>query len=567
MLVQCKRFIALFFRFILVAITLLYSNINYGQLIQTSPVVYQDWIVRLHPKIDGVNFFKKGSAARGINEEVIVVKRKISNLLNLYAIRINSANLQTIDFIKQQPEVLKIIRDTKVNYRNLEPNDERYEEQWNMKKIRADLVWHQNTGGQTSDGKDIVIAILEEGIDPHHKDLIDNIWVNNSEIPENGLDEDNNGYVDDYYGLNLADLTDNHDAITSTDELTNHGVSVSGVIGAKGDNQIGITGVNWDSKLLLLSKVVSMSNVIEGYEYIYNLRKKFNDSKGEKGAFIVAVNNSFGFVGEVENFIYYSNPEEAIAYGAELCEMFEKLGDVGVLSIGAVPNRGTDIDITGDIPTSCLSNFFISVTSSNQSNRRSQSAAFGKVSVDLAAPGERILSLALNDKYQLSSGTSLACPIVAGTIGLLYSLPCKGLEESAISAPSETAKVIKSLMLNSVAPISDFDTISVSGGQLDAFETMRELYLFCARELPKNTPTIKYFPNPVKNQLIVDFPEPNTEIQSIRIFDFQGRLVLELKSILSGEDIKLNVQKLPYGMYFLEIITPEAYFSGKVIKQ
>lgn len=565
MIIQLKTMNFLVVKWHLVLLVLSFTGLLFGQSDKDESAIYQDWIVRLDPKVDGSIFFKSPTDfAR--NSKSIKIKRKISNLLNLYLIQIQKTDTKTINFLNQQLEVLKVARDIKVSYRSVEPNDEHYGEQWNLKNIRADLVWHQGTGGRTPEGKEVVVAILEMGINPNHEDLIDNVWENQAEIPENNLDDDDNGYVDDYYGLNLADLTDNHEPTSDTGDPESHGIAVSGVVGAKGDNQLGVSGVNWDVKLLLLSKVISMSSAIEGYEYLYQLRKKFNDSNGEEGAFIVATNNSFGFDGMIDGLVIYSNPEEALDYGAEFCEMFEKLGEVGILSIGAVPNEEVDIDVQGDLPTSCESDFFISVTSSDESNSRVQGAAFGKTSVDLSAPGEWILSLSLGNKYGFSSGTSLACPLVAGVIGLLYSLPCKGLEETAMMAPASTAKALKSALLNGVKPISDFEEESVAGGRLDAFGALSELHLFCAEQPSKGAAVLKIYPNPVKNKLIVDFSGQQTEVQSIRVLDFQGRIVLDSKAIQRINAIELNVQHLPSGIYLIEVITPTDYFSEKIIK-
>jgi len=116
------------------------------------------------------------------------------------------------------------------------PNDELYSEQWGLPFLQVEKAWDLTTGGKFDNQHDIVIAVLDDGFDIQHRDLFDNIYVNSAEIEGNGVDDDANGYVDDYRGINIKTGSDDH-------KIDDHGTAVAGIIGAKGDNDEGMTGI------------------------------------------------------------------------------------------------------------------------------------------------------------------------------------------------------------------------------------------------------------------------------------------------------------------------------------
>ena len=149
-------------------------------------------------------------------------------------------------------------------------------------------------------------------------------------------------------------------------------------MGASGNNTIGCTGVSWKVKLLLISEATSISNVIEGYQYVLDIRKKFNQSDGEEGAYVVASNLSAG----IDNVFPDQNP-----LYEHWCEIYDELGKEGVLSINATTNNNTNIDLEGDMPGTCGSNFLITVTNSDLNDNKVANAGYGIDGIDLAAPG------------------------------------------------------------------------------------------------------------------------------------------------------------------------------------
>src|SRR5688500_2800577 len=149
--------------------------------------------------------------------------------------------------LRQLPCVIQVRKDQRIQWRDTEPNDPTYINQADMKLIGMPKAWDITTGGVTADGDTIVVALIDTGFEPDHSDLKDNIWKNKDEIPNDNIDNDNNGYTDDYIGINLQTGTDDHVP------LNNHGTAVAGVVGARGNNGVGIAGVNWKVKLMLIS--------------------------------------------------------------------------------------------------------------------------------------------------------------------------------------------------------------------------------------------------------------------------------------------------------------------------
>ena len=231
-------------------------------------------------------------------------------------------------------DVLKNITGNKFisyNY-NLEerriPNDVSYGSQWYLDFIQMPKVWDYVTGGKTNEGKELVMAILDTGIQTNRPDLSENIFVNKLEIPNNSIDDDGNGYKDDVSGINVKTNTGAH-------AVTFHGTWVSGVAGAKGNNSVGVSGISWDVKILPLTDVTNVAGLLKGYDYILNMRRLYNQTNGQKGALIVATNYSGGL----------KNRFGTEAEFRPWCEMYDLLGAQGILSVGAPANSSIDVDV------------------------------------------------------------------------------------------------------------------------------------------------------------------------------------------------------------------------------
>jgi serine protease len=353
-----------------------------------------------------------------------------------------------------------------VTERETVPDDPFFGNQWHHQEsgdhdIDSELAWDITTGGQTPFGEDIVACIIEtQGAKWDQTDIIDNHWVNIHEIPNNDEDDDANGYLDDYDGWNGTSNTDNLNQ-------GNHGTQVSSMIGAKGNNGIGITGVNWDVKLMVVQMGgVSEANAIEAYTYPLVMRKLYNETNGDRGAFVVVTNSSWG-------------TDFGQAASAPLwCAMYDSLGYYGVLSCGATTNNNVNVDEQGDLPTSCPSNYLISVTATNNQDVRNFSG-YGTTNVDLAAPGENV-HLATNSGYGNASGTSFSTPCTAGAVALMYSAPCNSLNSIALADPALAASMVRDYILDGADPISGLADECVTGGRLNVNESLNLLLEDCS---------------------------------------------------------------------------------------
>ena len=517
---------------------------------QNSDIIANEYIIQLEEKVDGFSFFEKikkeNSALR-----IFQLEKKISERLNIY--KITTANFEenekaVLDVLNQFPEIKLAGQNFKVEARTNTPDDPLYSTQWDMEMIQAPDVWEITTGGVTPLGDTIVIAVVEGG-DYTHEDLIDNLWINHHEIDNDGIDNDGNGYIDDKFGWNATD--ENDDLVDRV-----HSTKVAGIVGASGDNDKGITGVNWNVKVMFVHSNLNFDKIIESYEYIYATRKLFNDTNGEKGAFIVTSNSSFG-KGRSQ---LADNPLFPV-----WCEMYNTMGEVGVLSAGATDNGKYDVTLEGDIPSLCSSDHLIVVTNNNSSDTRN--GAWGKTHVDLAAPGDNSPSTGFENSYSDLDGTSAATPHVAGGIALLYSLPCEKLAREARETPQATALLMKDFILNGVDPIVEQADETVSGGRLNLKNSMDFITAYCGTELGILN-VDKVSPNPTADFLDVAFTPNTFGIYQIRIYNVLGQLVqeseIEASQFLPAQ-FTLDVQRFKAGTYFLSLENLEDQTAIKFI--
>lgn len=330
------------------------------------------------------------------------------------------------------------------------PNDPQLGSQWGLQAINAPAAWDIR-----SDSSDVIVAIADTGVTAH-PDLTDNLWINLGEIPDNGIDDDGNGYTDDLLGW---DGVFNSPDVSDFAAAGYHGTSVSGVAGASGNNARGVSGVSWDASLMTI-RGTFFSEWIRGIDYAL-----------QNGAQVI--NNSWGFEFEP----------------AGLRALFERAEQAGVLMVNAAGNdpwnldepptasdssAGGFIDVNRFLPDGFLPDQFfpdtsvsdilfpgsggqakdiypaefsrefdnvITVAATNSSGQLASFSAYGKNTVQIAAPGQDILTTNGENGYRSETGTSFAAPMVSSAAALVWA-----------ERPELTAPEVKQILLDSAQP-------------------------------------------------------------------------------------------------------------------
>lgn len=403
----------------------------------------------------------------------LCMKKILSERLDIYLLHFDDSRIEQEAFKAAifKHEMVKLIQNNHViEKRETIPNDPEFPAQWQYintganggtvgADIDADLAWDIATGGVTPLGDTIVVAIIDDGIDLSHDDFGDNLWVNHNEIPGNGIDDDLNGYVDDYRGWNIDS---NDDDISGGGFFGGgHGTPVAGIVGAKGNNEIGVAGVNWNVKLMIIVGGGGEADAVASYAYCLEERAIYNETGGLDGAFVVSTNASWG--------IDFGQPEDAPIW----CAMYDELGEQGIVSCGATINGNQNVDVVGDLPTACPSDYLISVTNMNRNDVKVTGAGYGLETIDLGAFGQDTWTCASGNSYGGFGGTSGATPHVAGAVALMYSANCPQLTQLAKTEPAQAALLVKSFILDGIDPNASLDGITTTGGRLNLYNSLQ----------------------------------------------------------------------------------------------
>jgi len=481
------------------------------------------------------------------------LEKELSNTGNVHLMQYDTATVNTdilVSELSDDPKVASVSYDYYVSNRNL-PNDPNFQEQWGLRNIEVEKAWQYTTGGSTAMGDSIVVAILDSGFDIYHEDIRENVWVNRGEIPDDGKDNDNNGYIDDVYGWNFV----NDSPIHLPDP---HGHSVAGIIGAKGNNGIGVTGINWNVKLMLL-EARKVSEIIQAYEYILDQRQRFNQTEGRQGSFVVATNASFG----VNRLFCADQP----LWG----EMYGKLGRQGVLTAAGTANNAWDVDEVGDMPTTCPSEYLITCLNTNEFDERYVGSAYGANTIDLGAPGQFSYTTKPYDTYGEFNGNSAAAPHLTGTIALLYSIDCRYLAQDAIYDPAGTALRVKEAILKGVDKTSALAEITSTGGRLNVYNSMNLLLSQCGGMESASTaqPGINGLrPNPASRRVSISYRSEAQQQYRLTVFNVLGDVVYDNEhySPSGGElERELDSSNWSNGTYIVQMQQGDFVSSKKFI--
>lgn len=511
----------------------------------------RELLLQLSPNTSVHSFIDQWN--RSDQKSFLSFEKVLSTRLNIHLISYrNEGSLEDnpLPLLKRQPQVLRAQTNHPIQFRTL-PDDPLLSRQWSVEKIDLDQAWDISIGGLTAVGDTIVVAVLDQGFDVDHEDLRNNIWYNLAETPFDGVDNDDNGLIDDWRGWNFS--SDSPDFIPSA-----HGTSVAGIIGAQGNNGIGVAGVNWNVKLMLF-QISDVSHIISAYEYIIRQRQLYQLSNGREGAFVVATNASFG----VDDVFCSEEP----VWGS----MYDELGRLGILTGSGASNQGENIDLTGDTPSTCESSYLITVLNTNELDMKESNSSYSTTYIDMASPGENAYTTKPSNRYGLFGDNSAAAPHLTGAIALLYAAACPELIEAYKRDPARTALLFKEILLESVDLIPGLEQYTATGGRLNVARAMALLENYCAEERDAELGLVNVFPNPAWEEVVLDYTISSGLVHRVEVFDVLGHLVWRkekvsnLSSSLQREWIE--VKDWPAGVYVVRIEAGGEYVQGKVIKQ
>jgi hypothetical protein len=345
--------------------------------------------------------------------------------------------------LKQLKNFLKFRLPKKIIKKSVFPSDPYITKQWAINNMKLNQLWDINT-----DCSNIPIAVVDTGVAYNHVDLEENILKNSGEICGNGIDDDNNGFVDDCYGWNFAYNNNNPD----DDDSESHGSHVTGIIAAKGNNGTGVTGVCWNASVIPVKALDSTGNgtfedVADGIDYAI-----------KRGAKIINLSVEAP---------YDSIFEKAIK------EAYEN----NVIIVCAAGNAHTNLNVSKSYPASFREKYpnVINVASYNSFNEFSSFSNYGSLTIDVAAPGSDIYSTVAGNKYSTISGSSMATGFVTGFVAHIMEW------ENIFKNNFIRAKLIHA------AKGELFNEKTVSGGYVSApkiFDNVTEPILFTTKISP-----------------------------------------------------------------------------------
>lgn len=337
------------------------------------------------------------------------------------------------------------------------PNDPKFAQQWalNNTKVDADIDAPEAWGAYGTDGSKTVVAVIDTGVDYNHPELQTNMWTNPKEAAGTpGVDDDSNNWLDDIYGVNVSVTPSNVEPMDNN----GHGTGLAGVIGGGGNNNVGISGVNWSAKIMALKALNQYgSGTVEGAITCINyalVKKADPDYPIDRLVMVLAAKQT------------------PSTYSNGFYDAIRIAQDAGVLVVCAGGNDDSDNDIFPFYPGSYDLPNIISVGASDNTDRRlgyvdyfNKGSNYGIAAVDLFAPGKNILSTYMKgtaadheNAYRLFTGTSMAAAYVAGAAALVWS-----------QYPTLDWKQVKGMLLNGVdnGLAKDFRAICLTEGRLN----------------------------------------------------------------------------------------------------
>ncbi len=445
--------------FVLVCLIFLSSNFAFAQKFSDKTFVAGELLVK----------YKNGTAseaARSVNDQLrasvleefpdlgwqrvkLPENLSVDEAVNLYK---NSSEIEWV-----QPNFYYHLLST--------PNDPQYSNSgmYGLAKINAPSAWDLTTGSAQ-----VVVADIDTGLRYTHEDLAANAWTNPGEIAGNGIDDDGDGFVDDVYGWDFF-----YNDSNPFDDAGGHGTHTAGTIGAIGNNGKGVTGVNWNVKIMAV-KIYSPNGsdstsamLVNAYNYVRMMKNR--------GVNIRVTNNSYGDCGE------------ACGYDQATKDALDAMGNAGILNVFAAGNDNQNVDSfpaggnpSPGYPARYTSPSVMAVAASTSTDARASFSNYGATSIDVAAPGAGVLSTfgRSDTDYAILSGTSMATPHVAGAAALLSSYN-----------PNLSPASLKATLMNTVDVLPAWSGLVKSGGRINVDRALRNQTV-CAFNLSQSQTTV-----------------------------------------------------------------------------
>lgn len=448
--------------------------------IQRPQAVPGEYIVELHQplQLQFKNTFSLGEVKTWISPKVFVLKRT--------PLETDSA---VITSVLQSRSVKRI--EPNYIYQHFGVSDPLFHLQWAVQNIgQADPLGQVGYPGvdiqlpdawkiTTGDSR-ITVAVIDTGLDIHHPDLQGNIWTNPLEAEgKPGVDDDSNGFVDDIHGWDFV----KNQPLTGDEE--GHGTHCAGIIGAVGNNGIGVAGVNWNVKLMGI---------------------RFLDSRGGGSLDLALKAVQYATLMKVH---IMSNSWGGGGYSEILKNAIQEANNQGILFVAAAGNNGENTDVMPSYPSSYPMENILSVAAISNQGRLAHFSNFGEETVDIAAPGQNIMSTLPQGRYESFSGTSMATPYVAGAAALV------------LSRENLTAKDLKNRLLKTITPLNQLKGKVNSSGYLNTLAALKNTTQtddsYDPSRWNKTQESISTpHPYPANTQREIEFHQPGAQFMAVR---------------------------------------------------
>jgi subtilisin family serine protease len=436
-------------------------------------------IVKFHRNTEAT-FDESGRAA--VRRQAGATLNKRLNLTGLEVWRLDDPNADV------QARANELSNDPRIEYATPNhylrllnmPDDPMFGHQWALHNtgqsngtadadIDAPEAWDLSTGGE------ILVAVIDTGVNYLHEDLRSQMWRNPGEIPNDGIDNEHNGYIDDVYGI------DTYDKDSDPMDDDGHGSHCAGIIGAAGNNATGVVGICWQVKIMACDFFDPRGwgeedDAIECIEYCI--------TKGVR-----VINASWG-----------GDP-----YNQALYDAIEIAGESNILFCAGAGNDGNDNDVEPFYPSSYSNESLIAIAATDRNDELAGFSCWGSNTVDLSAPGVDILNTFLYNEYVYKNGTSMATPHVTGAAALLLSLD-----------PSLHILTVKDAILKGTDPVPAMTGKAVTGGRLNVFTAMLSLSPLVRYEDPV------YFPGRSAGLMLFDTNRASQSTGELRLMSDSG---------------------------------------------